>query len=511
MLTNAQRLVLVNSLSGGATLRAAATAAGTSMSCAQTFRVLVKRGTCRCGLTPDHAEPCVRNNRGDFRPADPVKTAAAIRLRVEEDLPSAVIAKQLKMTLAAVYKILKGRPRNAKRRCTDHLNVWSEEEFNIITRLYPSHPREEIMAALPERSWDTITLHASILGVRRLADANYTVPETVDPIFRELRRRRLDRGLTVQALVGLIPSIGLGRGRHGGGIHHQMITGCETGRRDCSLQQLRRWAAALTVNLDLADRQGPSVIVDPVDRKGPSPSVIINLPNHSLVVDGRPVHITPTWIMLLERLARRPGILVTKAQLHAALYAERLDGGAEEKVVDVYICKIRNKLGSHEGLIETVWGTGYIWRGLAPIGVLPPQVNYAPREEASSGVIQGALREVKAPAAPALARPVYRPPAAFQVATAARQTANPMRRSGGVTTTVSPPTVIRPSSAPPKPAASPMTPSRLAEAAAIEQFLAERGATRVPGAGDPALNDLPPLRYDYKKHRATRAPAEAST
>jgi transcriptional regulator with XRE-family HTH domain len=52
-----------------------------------------------------------------------------------------------------------------------------------------------------------------------------------------------------------------------------------------------------------------------------------------------------------------------------------------------------------------------------------------------------------------------------------------------------------------------VSPSRVAEAAAIEEFIARRGATRVPAVGDPELSKMDaekPLKYDPKKRKYTR-------
>lgn len=52
------------------------------------------------------------------------------------------------------------------------------------------------------------------------------------------------------------------------------------------------------------------------------------------------------------------GLLHTKENLHLALYANDPDGGAEIKIIDVFICRLRQKIGG-AAQIETVWGVGY--------------------------------------------------------------------------------------------------------------------------------------------------------
>lgn len=71
----------------------------------------------------------------------------------------------------------------------------------------------------------------------------------------------------------------------------------------------------------------------------------------------------------------------------------------------------------------------------------------------------------------------------------------------------------RPLKPPPRlklpPAAKPRStaPVRAPDDTAIAAFLAERGATRVPAVGDPALEALPPLRWDPRTRKQTRRPA----
>lgn len=60
-------------------------------------------------------------------------------------------------------------------------------------------------------------------------------------------------------------------------------------------------------------------------------------------------------------LRRHAGEVRTKRQLHNAIcaFTNHADFEPQEKVVDVYICKIRAKLPPHLGVIQTVWGVGY--------------------------------------------------------------------------------------------------------------------------------------------------------
>lgn len=61
-------------------------------------------------------------------------------------------------------------------------------------------------------------------------------------------------------------------------------------------------------------------------------------------------------------LAARPW--ASKATLMVALYSDRADDGPDQKIVDVFICKLRKKLRPFGVGIATIWGQGY---ALSPV------------------------------------------------------------------------------------------------------------------------------------------------
>ena len=92
----------------------------------------------------------------------------------------------------------------------------------------------------------------------------------------------------------------------------------------------------------------------------------IDLDRRLVMVDGKPVNLTQREYEILELLWLRRGSIVTKEMFLDRIYA----GGreAECKIIDIFICKLRQKLapatgGSH--YIETVWGRGYLLRDSA--------------------------------------------------------------------------------------------------------------------------------------------------
>ena len=72
-------------------------------------------------------------------------------------------------------------------------------------------------------------------------------------------------------------------------------------------------------------------------------------------LNGQPVDLTAREWAVLEILARRPNSIVSKEQIESALYA--FDEEIESNAIEVYISRIRRKLGRH--FVHTVRGLGY--------------------------------------------------------------------------------------------------------------------------------------------------------
>jgi len=103
--------------------------------------------------------------------------------------------------------------------------------------------------------------------------------------------------------------------------------------------------------------------------KGHAQSVIqtgdleVNFDSKTAEVNGSRVHLTGREYQILELLSLRNGKTVSKE-----IFLENLYSGEEEreiKIIDVFICKLRKKLGNASGgkdYIETIWGRGYMLR-----------------------------------------------------------------------------------------------------------------------------------------------------
>jgi two-component system cell cycle response regulator CtrA len=86
------------------------------------------------------------------------------------------------------------------------------------------------------------------------------------------------------------------------------------------------------------------------------------------------VHLTGKEYQMLELLSLRKGTTLTKE-----MFLDHLYGGMDEpelKIIDVFICKSRQKLSEATGgenFLESVWGRGYVLRDAeAQSGKAPP-------------------------------------------------------------------------------------------------------------------------------------------
>jgi two-component system OmpR family response regulator len=100
-------------------------------------------------------------------------------------------------------------------------------------------------------------------------------------------------------------------------------------------------------------------------RRGPAEEPAAVLEIGDLVVDtvtrvvtggGREVELTAREFSVLEFLARRPGRVVSRAELLDHVWDENYDGSPN--IIDVYVGYLRKKLG--RGLIRTVRGSGFV-------------------------------------------------------------------------------------------------------------------------------------------------------
>lgn len=85
----------------------------------------------------------------------------------------------------------------------------------------------------------------------------------------------------------------------------------------------------------------------------------IHIDEKKAVVNGARLHLTGKEYQMLELLALRVGVTLTKE-----MFLDHLYGGMDEpelKIIDVFICKLRSKLTrARVNYVRTVWGRGYV-------------------------------------------------------------------------------------------------------------------------------------------------------
>ncbi|MFC3127624.1 winged helix-turn-helix domain-containing protein [Pseudoroseomonas globiformis] len=89
-------------------------------------------------------------------------------------------------------------------------------------------------------------------------------------------------------------------------------------------------------------------------------NVLLDQSRRTVTVDDRPVRITCREFDVLEMLMLRPGVMLTKEYFMVRAYG--LEEGPDQRILDVFICKLRRKLaaaGSAE-IVRTIWGRGYV-------------------------------------------------------------------------------------------------------------------------------------------------------
>lgn len=90
-------------------------------------------------------------------------------------------------------------------------------------------------------------------------------------------------------------------------------------------------------------------------------AVVIDLERHEVTAGGKPVELTATEFKLLRTLVERKGRVQTRDRLLADVWNYSPD--LETRTVDTHMRRLREKLGRHGEVIETIRGVGYRAQG----------------------------------------------------------------------------------------------------------------------------------------------------
>jgi DNA-binding response OmpR family regulator len=85
--------------------------------------------------------------------------------------------------------------------------------------------------------------------------------------------------------------------------------------------------------------------------------IAIDSTRHKVTVESGEISLTFTEFKLLEFMARRPGVVFSRAQILDAVSGE--DTMVYDRTVDAHVKSLRHKLGTAKDYIETIRGAGY--------------------------------------------------------------------------------------------------------------------------------------------------------
>jgi two-component system, OmpR family, response regulator ChvI len=145
------------------------------------------------------------------------------------------------------------------------------------------------------------------------------------------------------------------------------VLGLELGADDylCKPFSMRELMARVKVLLRRAGLgPSPAAFEEPVVTAG---DLVLDPLRLSATWKGAPVPLTVTEFLLLQTLARRPGIVKTRDQLMEAAYPERVS--VTDRTIDSHIKRIRRKLETVDrtfNSLESVYGAGYRYTDHGP-------------------------------------------------------------------------------------------------------------------------------------------------
>lgn len=128
-----------------------------------------------------------------------------------------------------------------------------QENVSSLKKLYPTASQASLLTRFPGRSWKNIRQAAAELKIKRSFCASRTEMGSHNPLFKELRRRRVKLHLKIRDVA------------HAAGVSPSTIVAAELGHTVPSVINLQAWAGALGMNFVL------KVVGPPIAKHGMTP------------------------------------------------------------------------------------------------------------------------------------------------------------------------------------------------------------------------------------------------
>lgn len=85
--------------------------------------------------------------------------------------------------------------------------------------------------------------------------------------------------------------------------------------------------------------------------------LVIDVPSHSIKIDGETINVTPKEFDLLVCLVQNKGVALSRERILLKVW--NYDYFGEDRTVDTHIKMLRSHLKDYRDCIVTVWGVGY--------------------------------------------------------------------------------------------------------------------------------------------------------
>lgn len=139
-----------------------------------------------------------------------------------------------------------------------------------------------------------------------------------------------------------------------------LIDALDAGADDCICKpfSLREMMARIRAVLRRRTRYAPAAVSDDENPEIVSVDTLsVNLEKKTVAIDDEPVQLSATEFSILELLLRHPGQHVPRIEIFKKIWPGGT--GANERIVDTNISRLRRKLGNYSACITSRQGMGY--------------------------------------------------------------------------------------------------------------------------------------------------------